>query len=646
MSPGHLKTLPAQVAPAQVESCSTDAFTVTRVIPTARVGLFPKRVRVHLELAAYANTLPAGIQMYALNRDQERIGCVFRGSLIDLRRRAVWTPTLPPGTQALELAVSKLCSPDTAFTVTAKQDPVWRDIYRFFRLRSYMVPWAVRKLARLVLNLFSRERQGSVHKSVEPLKTPEPSSDWGGRGGDFWSTEFCLASDGDLLPWGEPQGAMVVAWQWTNDAATVLQRLEQAQAMQAPWCLMWAPNCRPLTRSFSELCAAMHSHARAIYGDQVNGRVGQTKWSEYYAFPSFDPWAFRNNLSFPGLVALRTDDLADLLPQFCQHGEASWERALSRLLYCLPPHAVTHIAKPLANGPWEVRMEEPKVAKYQGKLPVIDVIVPTRDRADLLRQCVRSVSNTTRCELRWVILDNDSVEAETQAYFEELSAAGHRIVRAPGEFNYSALMNVGIQHCHHDFVLCLNNDIEAVNVGWLEHMLALASEPEVGCVGAKLVYPDGRIQHAGVTVGLGGIAGHLGRWRGHDDPGYMGELNRLSRKLAVTAACLLVRREVWLECGPWDEDELAVAFNDVDFCLRVNAAGYTNLYTPYARLIHHESVSRGQDASFKKSKRLALEANTIRKRWYTDAQPDPTYSVWRTTADESGQLLRQAYDQA
>ena len=160
---------------------------------------------------------------------------------------------------------------------------------------------------------------------------------------------------------------------------------------------------------------------------------------------------------------------------------------------------------------------------------------------------------------------------------------------------------------------------------WLGEMVALALQPDVGCVGARLLYPDGRIQHAGVVVGLGGVAGHGHRFAPANVPGYLGRLNAVHEVSAVTAACLLIRRDAFDAVHGLDED-LTVAFNDVDFCLRVRAAGYRNLWTPFAALIHHESVSRGRDLTPAKAKRFAGEFAMMRRRWGADLLHDPYYS--------------------
>jgi len=195
----------------------------------------------------------------------------------------------------------------------------------------------------------------------------------------------------------------------------------------------------------------------------------------------------------------------------------------------------------------------------------------------------------------------------------------------PEPFNFSRLNNAAAREANGTVLAFVNNDIEITREDWLDEMVALALRPETGCVGAKLLYPDGRLQHAGVVIGLGGVAGHGHRFVRGDEAGYLGRLRATHEVSAVTAACLVIRRSVFDAVGGFDE-ELAVAFNDVDFCLKVRAAGYRNLWTPFAELIHHESVSRGRDLTPAKAKRFAEEYAAMQRRWGGQLLGDPYYS--------------------
>lgn len=259
-------------------------------------------------------------------------------------------------------------------------------------------------------------------------------------------------------------------------------------------------------------------------------------------------------------------------------------------------------------------------------LPSVALVIPTRDRLDLLRQCVESVlERSTWPRLEIVIVDNQSREPETLAWFDAITADPRvRVLPFDEPFNYSRINNVAVAQVEADIVGLLNNDIEVITPGWIEAMVRHAARPDVGAVGAMLYYPDDTIQHAGVVVGLGGVAGHAYPHRPRGSRGHCGRLRLPQDMSAVTAACLLVRRAAYLEVGGFDEG-LAVAFNDVDFCLRLREAGYRNVWTPHAELYHHESASRGSEDTDEKRARFSSEVQAMLARWRDALQHDPAY---------------------
>lgn len=262
--------------------------------------------------------------------------------------------------------------------------------------------------------------------------------------------------------------------------------------------------------------------------------------------------------------------------------------------------------------------------------PRVSLIIPTRDRAGLLDACLRGVMATPYPALDVLIVDNDSVEPETRALFERLRADSRvRIVPAPGPFNFAALNNLAAREATGEVLVLLNNDITVRNDRWLAELVAQAVRPNVGAAGAKLYYPDGTMQHAGVVLGVGGgpelVAGHLYAGAGANHAGYQGHLVLPRNVSAVTAACLAVRKSVWDEVGGMDETGLAVAFNDVDLCLKVCQAGYDVVWTPYAQLDHHESASRGSDLAPETAARFAREVAVMRERWGEVLDADPFY---------------------
>ena len=266
--------------------------------------------------------------------------------------------------------------------------------------------------------------------------------------------------------------------------------------------------------------------------------------------------------------------------------------------------------------------------------PKVSIIIPMRDRHRLLRRCVESVQGkTTYPNYEIVIVDNQTEEPASLDYLAALVASGvARVLRYDHQFNYSALNNWAVGQVDGDVIALLNNDTEVISPNWLTEMTSHAVRPEVGAVGAKLYYPDETIQHAGVITGLGGVAGHSHKHCQRHDPGYFRRLFLTQNFSAVTGACLVVRRDNFLRVGGFDSENLAIAFSDVDFCLKLTELGLRNVWTPYAQLYHHESVSRGPESSPEKARRFQQEIGWMKKRWGDRLLSDPYYSP-RLTLD-------------
>ncbi|STQ75204.1 glycosyltransferase family 2 protein [Grimontia hollisae] len=266
------------------------------------------------------------------------------------------------------------------------------------------------------------------------------------------------------------------------------------------------------------------------------------------------------------------------------------------------------------------------------KAPLVSIIIPTRNSRALVERCVTSLyEKNDYPHFEVLLMDNQSDCSESKALFKQLELAGKvRLLMFDAPFNYSAINNMAAKHAKGDVLLLLNNDVEAINPDWLREMVSHAIRPDIGCVGAKLYYPDGRLQHAGVITGLGGVAGHSHKYFPGDHPGYFKRLQIVQNLSAVTGACLAVRKSVFEQVGELNEKDLAIAFNDVDFCLRVRDAGYRNLWTPYATLIHHESVSRGAENSPEKIARFQREITYMKQKWGDSLLNDPNYSQWLT----------------
>ena len=261
--------------------------------------------------------------------------------------------------------------------------------------------------------------------------------------------------------------------------------------------------------------------------------------------------------------------------------------------------------------------------------PRVSVIIPTRDRAELLRVTLDGLFGSTDYpDIEVIIVDNDSREPETRALLETYRGDPRlRVVAAPGPFNFSDLSNRGAAAASGAVLLFLNNDIEVIEPGWLTELAAQATRPEIGAVGAKLLYPDRTVQHGGVVLGIGGVAGHGHLGLPDDDPGYFARMVLVQEVSAVTGACLAMRAEIFREIGGFDAERLKVAFNDIDLCLRIRAAGYRILWTPFAKLVHHESKSRGPEDTPEKRARFQAETAVMQERWGAELRADPYYNI-------------------
>jgi GT2 family glycosyltransferase len=259
--------------------------------------------------------------------------------------------------------------------------------------------------------------------------------------------------------------------------------------------------------------------------------------------------------------------------------------------------------------------------------PLVSIVIPFRDGADMLERCIDSIRSRGGYD-RWeaILVNNQSWEPETTALINKLSADSHcRVLDYPQEFNWSALNNMAAEQTEGEVLLFLNNDVEGISGGWLSALLEHAQRPEVGAVGARLVYPTGELQHAGVVIGMGGVAQHVFRLCPAGHHAYFGMDWMIRNYSAVTGACMMVRRDVFKELEGFDET-FRVAYNDIDFCLRVRDRGYLVVYTPYAELIHYESVTRGVAND-------RPEVKEMLKRWLPmiqnkDPYFNPNLSLW------------------
>ena len=260
--------------------------------------------------------------------------------------------------------------------------------------------------------------------------------------------------------------------------------------------------------------------------------------------------------------------------------------------------------------------------------PLVSLVIPTRNGLDLIRTCIESIIEMTSYpNYEIIIVDNGSDDVNVLNYFESLlSEKRIRIYHDDRPFNYSQLNNSAVDMAEGELICLLNNDIEVITPDWLTEMVSIALRPGVGAVGAKLRYANDTVQHGGVVLGVGGVAGHAFRGLPIEYSGYFHRLELTSAYSAVTAACLVIKKSLYKQVGGLNEIDLKVAFNDVDFCLRIRKKGYRNVWTPYAELYHHESATRGYDNTPEKQKRFNSEVEYMRENWRVELENDTMYS--------------------
>ncbi len=315
------------------------------------------------------------------------------------------------------------------------------------------------------------------------------------------------------------------------------------------------------------------------------------------------------------------------------HGNASFsERQLEKCSQA----ALRAISEHLGRRHQEAQVEPHPILPQWSRVirpvpkpaPLVSLIVPTCDRADLLDLCVAGIlDRTDYSPIEVLIVDHESRRPETFELFDKLRQDPRaRILAYSGPFNYSAINNMAVRQAKGSIICLANNDIDVINPDWLSEMVALAVLDNVGAVGAKLLYPNDRVQHGGVVLGVGGVANHFNYLRKREDVGYFGRNVLTSSVSAVTGACLVVRKSVFEEVGGLNEADLPVAFNDVDLCLKIRKRGYRNVWTPHAELYHYESASRGADDSPENLDRFRREAEYMRTTWGAELAHDPFYN--------------------
>jgi GT2 family glycosyltransferase len=425
----------------------------------------------------------------------------------------------------------------------------------------------------------------------------------------------------------------------------------------AGWLLTLAAGDRMAGWSGQALAVAAKRHldAQILYWDEDAQQGGRR--ARPWVKPEWDEWLHLACDMLSGASMIRAGSILGCLedlPDRLVSGESIFDVLLVHLTRREGPDPIhvplilSHrrvggpivpapVRKRLIDARWPCKLDVAQSAAGNGRLavrpprpqqlPSISFIVPTRDKLSLLRTCLSGIDQTDYAGFREVIIvDNDSADADALAYLGEIERSGVTVLRYAGAFNFSAMNNIAAAEASGDLLCLLNNDVEMLDSGWLMEMIRFATLTGAGAVGAQLLYPDMSVQHAGVTVGVGGAAGHVHRGVPISALGDQLMPGMTRRVSAVTAACLLVSRAAFAAVGGFDAVNFPVAFNDVDFCLRLGAAGYRNFFVSGASLIHHEAKSRGSDSARENRDRFSKETEALQRIWHTERFSDPFHS--------------------
>ena len=393
--------------------------------------------------------------------------------------------------------------------------------------------------------------------------------------------------------------------------------------------LLRAPHIRLRADALAAMAHAVAADPSAdvIYADEDRLDADGTRHAPLFK-PAWDPDLFAEQDLIGGAALFRRSLLRDGDATDPWHASLRIAREGGRIGQV--PAVLFHAT---ANAP--PRRTAPPQAHPLPSPPLVSLVVPTRDRSALLAACANAVLHRTDYPaIELIIVDNDSREAGTARLLAQLRTDGRvRVLHFSGAFNWSAMNNLAAADARGEVLVLLNNDIDVIDPGWLTELVGQAMRPEIGVVGAKLLYPDGTVQHAGMTLGNGSFGVHLYRHAARDDPGHGGMLAARRRVSAVTGACLAIRRGVFRDVGGIEADQLRVTGSDVDLCLRVRAAGLAVICTPHALLFHRELATRGVDASPAQRARVAAERGYLSRRWgrtiETEAYLSPNLSVVR-----------------
>jgi GT2 family glycosyltransferase len=438
------------------------------------------------------------------------------------------------------------------------------------------------------------------------------------------------ASDPRRLGVGLAGSGVVVAPEGAGVAAGLAAGLAAARA---PWIARLDPDGALAPFAVDRLARALSAdrECRWLYTDEVLAER-RMRPIEAWLKPAWDP-ILLESIDYPGRLSIyRRDRLIDL-GGWREHAGRSPDHDLAlRYSAGLEANAISHLPYPAFLRRCRAPIAPPaRAPRSNHARPRVSVVVPSRDSLALIRRVLDGLLNATDYrEIEVFVIDNGTTDPEVAALYADLAAREPRfrfhIEREP--FNFSRAINRGVAMTSGELVLLLNNDVEVLDPGWLTEMVVEFERDDVGVVGVKLLYPDRKLQHAGVIAGLGRHAGHWFIGQGADFAGPMGRLAARQSLSVVTAACMLVSRRCLEAVGPFDERIFPIAYNDVDFCLRAIAKGFRVVWTPFATLVHHESASRGSDETPENIARFNRDKANLRERHQTDVLEDRAFNPW------------------
>jgi len=402
-------------------------------------------------------------------------------------------------------------------------------------------------------------------------------------------------------------------------------------AARAPWIGRLDPDgaLAPFALDRVALALAEAPESLFLYTDEVIADE-KRRPLEVVLKPAWDPVLLSGFDYIGGLALYRSDRLREI-GGWREQPAADHDLAL-RYTEGLDAKVIRHLPYPAYfRGRDEPEPGAILLDAERAHWPRVSVIIPSRDALPLIRQALSGLfEHTDYSDLEVIVVDNGSTDPRVLALYGDVAAreSRFRLDIEPADFNFSQAINRGVALASGDLVLLLNNDVEILHRDWLKEMAACFDYADVGIVGAKLLYPDRTLQHAGVIAGLGGYAGHWFIGQGEHFRGPMGRLAARQSLSVVTGACMLVSREALRAVGPFDEAMFPVAYNDVDFCLRAVKAGYRVVWTPFAQLIHHESASRGSDETPANIARFNRDKANLRARHRTDVFEDRAFNPW------------------